>query len=68
MDMRVARLIANIKQLELQKATGINQSRISAIENGHVKPSANEKSRLEKALNLNGAIDWGTDLRFKRTK
>ena len=59
MDMRVARLLANRKQLELQKSTGIHQSRISAIENNLVVPTATEKKKIEKALDC--PIDWGDE-------
>ena len=56
MDFRVARLLANRKQLELQKATGIHQSRISAIENKLVVPTVSERMKIEKALDCH--IDW----------
>ena len=69
MDMRVTRVLTNIKQLQLQKLTGINQARISAIENGHVVPTVLEMEKIEKTLG--GPIDWGNthpEVRFKRTK
>ena len=58
MDLQEARLLSNMTQSQLQKLTGIYNSRISAIENGRVLPSANERHKLEKALGLEDAIDW----------
>jgi len=66
MDLRTARILSNKTQVDLKKLTGIYDTRISAIENGRVLPSSNEKRKLEKALNLEGAIQWDDCLLRKR--
>lgn len=58
MDLREARFKTRISQWELAKQTGVFQSRISLIENGH-PAKEKEKVKISKALNLlPDRIDW----------
>jgi len=54
--LKQQRLRLEISQYELEKASGIRQSKISLIEAGFRIPSVDEKSKLAKALNVNE--DW----------
>jgi len=51
MDLREARFRRRISQWELSKQTGVFQSRISLIENGHT-PKEVETVKLAKGLGL----------------
>jgi transcriptional regulator with XRE-family HTH domain len=51
-----ARLRNGLKQFDLQKLSGIHQSRISFIERGEIDPRIDEQDRLERALGLK--VDW----------
>lgn len=46
MDLRVVRFLHGLTQQELQRATGICQSRISTVERGFSVLSKHEKERL----------------------
>ena len=61
MDLRTCRFLKGLSQMELMRRSGVLQCRISAIENGHVKPRNDEREQLEKALGLKKAIDWSGD-------
>lgn len=49
--LREFRIMPRISQWELALRSGVKQSRISLIENYLVKPTAQEKTKLSKALN-----------------
>ena len=58
MDLREARFKARISQWELAKRTGVHQSRISLIENGH-PAKEEEKTKLSAELRLKKEkIQW----------
>jgi len=58
MDLREARFKERTSQWELSKKTGVFQSRISLIENGH-SAKEDEKVKLASALNYQPEqIDW----------
>ena len=42
----------DISQIELAKATGISQTKISKFENGKLMPSESELTRLSKVINF----------------
>lgn len=46
------RFFAGLTQDELQRKTGIHQTRISRLERGYLKPTAEEKQKLAKALKV----------------
>jgi transcriptional regulator with XRE-family HTH domain len=50
--LRVVRAEKRVTQFILRLQTGINQSKISFIENGMVEPRSDEIKRLAKALNV----------------
>lgn len=56
MDLKWTRLLANITQMRLTRATGINQSRISSIENGDIRATPHERNLIEKILGY--PVDW----------
>ena len=59
MDLVTARAIKKKTQWDLRKATGINQSKISLIEHGYIRPTDKEKSALAEALGFGvGEIEW----------
>ena len=66
MDLRVVRRKKDITQIELSKLTGIQTSKISLIENGHVAPTMDEIRAFKKIFN--DAIDWGESLTRKAIK
>jgi transcriptional regulator with XRE-family HTH domain len=49
--LRIARLLGHLSQDELSVQTGINQSKISKIERGYIRPSAEECRKLAEVLN-----------------
>ena len=57
-NFKIARLLKNKTQLQLQLETDIPQCRLSAIEKGYSKPKADEMEKLERALDLPGGIEW----------
>jgi transcriptional regulator with XRE-family HTH domain len=59
MRLREIRRLKNLTQMELQKRTGIQSSRISAIEHHYVVPRISERKKLERSLEAEGLIDWG---------
>jgi transcriptional regulator with XRE-family HTH domain len=48
--LRIARVTQGLRQKDVEKWTGIIQSRISMIENGLIEPRYDEKERLAKVL------------------
>jgi transcriptional regulator with XRE-family HTH domain len=50
--LRDVRVLKRITQIQLRLSTGINQSKISLIENGYVKPREDEKKRLARVLGV----------------
>ena len=58
MDLLEARFRRRISQWELSRRSGVHQSRISLIENGHAARE-HEKTRLVKGLNMKlHEIEW----------
>lgn len=58
MDLREIRFKKRVSQWELARLTGVHQSRVSLIENGHI-PKEYEKEKISKQLKVNlSDIDW----------
>ena len=58
MKLREVRFKKRISQWELNKQTGVHQSRISLIENGH-PAKKEEKQKIAEALGINVEdIEW----------
>lgn len=59
MELRIARAISKTPQWKLRIKTGINQTKISLIENGYVEPNDHEKTAIARALGFEVRdIDW----------
>ena len=59
MDLFEARAKKRLTQWDLNKMTGIHQSRISLLENGYVTPTLKEMVLIADVLGLEVAdIDW----------
>ena len=59
MDLYEARAKRRKTQWDLRKLTGINQSKLSLIENGYIEPSEEEKAMIAKTLGFSvGEIEW----------
>jgi transcriptional regulator with XRE-family HTH domain len=52
-QLRSIRKKQKISQARLMGLTGVNQTRISFIENGYIKGTEKERSRLANALGVN---------------
>jgi transcriptional regulator with XRE-family HTH domain len=50
--LREVRILARVTQFKLRVQTGINESKISHIENGLVQPREDEAKKLAKALGV----------------
>jgi transcriptional regulator with XRE-family HTH domain len=50
--LRELRELANLSQLELAKRSGVDRSRLSMFENGHVDLNAEQKSILVNTLRM----------------
>jgi len=50
--MKKRRLELELSQYEIEKLTGIAQTKISLIERGYREPSSDERKKLAKALRL----------------
>lgn len=61
MDLKSIRFVKGMTQVELQRRSGVFQSRISLAEKGTLKLRNGEKRELENALKAKGIIDWGGD-------
>jgi len=55
--IKLIRQARRVSQLELAKITGIDNSRLSLIENDHVSPSERQLARIREALNWTPEID-----------
>ncbi len=49
---KLRRLRMRLKQYDVSKQTGISQSKLSLIENGYVRPTDEERRKLNKALSI----------------
>ena len=59
MDLAEARFKRQWSQWELQKRSGVHQSRISLIENGYVAPTQKEKAAIVRALGIKAKdLEW----------
>ena len=59
MNLVEARIRKRKTQWDLRKITGINQTKVSLIENGYVEPTEKEKVMIAEALGFNvGEIEW----------
>lgn len=59
MDLREIRFKKRLSQWDIQKLSGVYQSRISLIERGYVRPSEDEKKAITDALGMEAEeIDW----------
>ena len=64
MDLREIRFKKRISQYELQRDSGVEQSRISIIERGVLPAKFKEKARISAALGLAiDDIDWDGPMR-----
>ena len=62
MDLVTARVAKRKTQWDLRLDTGINQSKISLIENGYVEPNEHEKVAIAKALGVQvDDIQWSPE-------
>ena len=60
MDLVEVRVKRRKTQWEISRLTGINQTKLSLIENGYVSPSDEEKQKIAKALEFGlEEIDYG---------
>jgi len=59
--LREVRVLKRITQFQLRVSTGIQQSKISMIENDLLPPTENEKRRLAKALGTKIEDIWKGD-------
>jgi transcriptional regulator with XRE-family HTH domain len=50
--LRDVRVLKRFSQMQLRLLTGVNQTKISWIENGFVKPKPEEKIKLARALGV----------------
>lgn len=55
--IKLIRQAKKISQLELSKATAIDNTRLSLIENGHVQPTDEQLSRIREALAWTPELD-----------
>lgn len=51
--LRDVRVLKRISQMQLRLLSGVNQTKISWIENGFIKPKPEEKIKLARALGVN---------------
>jgi transcriptional regulator with XRE-family HTH domain len=59
MDLREARFKKGLTQYDVNRDSGVHQSRISLIERGYVSPTLKEKRAISKVLQINSKeIDW----------
>ena len=59
MNFTEARFKKKLTQWDIQRLTGISQSKISLIERGYVSPSEDEKDRIASALGFGAReIEW----------
>ena len=65
MDFRITRLSRRVTQEYLETKTGINQTRISLIENRVSEPTENEKKKLAKALGVDFRDIWEEPTRVR---
>lgn len=49
--IKLIRQVKQVSQLELARAIGIDNSRLSLIENGYVKPTSEQLDKIKAALN-----------------
>ena len=59
--LREVRVVKRVTQFQLRLSTGIQQSKISMIENGLIEPREDEKKRLAKALGVGLEDLWKKD-------
>jgi DNA-binding XRE family transcriptional regulator len=52
MDLATTRAMKKKTQWDLRKLTGINQSKISLMEHGHIVPNVEEKAVIARALGV----------------
>ena len=53
-NLKLERIKAGLKQLEVFKATGIDRARLSLIENGWIEPRAEEIQKIKEAISGHG--------------
>jgi ribosome-binding protein aMBF1 (putative translation factor) len=56
MRLKEARFVLGMSQYDLYLLTGINQSRISYIERGYIRPREDEKQKIEDVIGI--GICW----------
>jgi len=66
--LKHARVLQNFTQMELQFHSKVSQCRISMAENGWITLSEDEKSRIERALNRVGRVDWDKPSLLRRKR
>ena len=59
MQLTEARARKGLTQWDLRLLTGINQTKLSLIENGYVTPTGQEKAAISSALSIDiDQIEW----------
>lgn len=58
MNLREARKLRNVSQMELQEKCGIWQTHLSQHESGKRPLDKSDQRKIESYLNLRNAIDW----------
>lgn len=66
--LQEAMAIANMKQADLARATGLSKGGISNYVIGRYEPKSDIISKLAKALNCSEMWLWGYDVPMERTK
>jgi len=54
MQLYIVRILKGYSQLDLMLKTGIDQSRLSKIENGYIQPTKMEIRKISKVLGVDG--------------
>lgn len=55
--IKLVRQARQVSQLELSKRVGIDNTRLSLIENGHINPTAEQLARIREALGWTPELD-----------
>lgn len=66
--LRQALKLANMKQIELARATGLDRSAISRYLSGDYEPKQDAIHKMAKVLNVSEMWLWGCDVPMERTQ
>jgi len=56
-DLKLRRMKAGLKQLQIFKETGIDRSRLSLIENGWIDPKPEELKRIKAVISAHAKTE-----------